>query len=185
MIPRQSNSARCHCSIPDFISWIGYLHLLDFARIPLTPSMIFAMIPSAVNIILSIAALRQAAANPHVPGPAFTPLRLPTTAIADIRTQLDAIIRNAVSSHGQDDTLNIARSSFAIEVTTATESIWTTYHTGETAIGSSTAVSSDTIFRIASISKTFTFYSLLLTEGVSLNDPVTKFLPELLDREDK
>lgn len=143
------------------------------------------MIPSAVNIILSIAALRQAAANPQVPGPAFTPLRLPTTAIADIRTQLDAIIRNAVSSHGQPDTLNIARSSFAIEVTTATESIWTTYHTGETAIGSSTAVSSDTIFRIASISKTFTFYSLLLTEGVSLNDPVTKFLPELLDREDK
>ncbi|VBB76563.1 Putative protein of unknown function [Podospora comata] len=41
-------------------------------------------------------------------------------------------------------------------------------------------VNSDTVFRIASVSKIFPVLGLLRLHGVSLDDPVTKYVPELL-----
>ena len=40
-------------------------------------------------------------------------------------------------------------------------------------------VGSDTVFRLASVSKLFPVLALLKLDGVSLEDPVTKYLPEL------
>ncbi|EHK44584.1 hypothetical protein TRIATDRAFT_293745 [Trichoderma atroviride IMI 206040] len=42
-------------------------------------------------------------------------------------------------------------------------------------------VNSDTVYRLASMTKLFTILGLLRTEKVSLEDPITKYLPELRD----
>ncbi|KAK8089738.1 beta-lactamase 2 [Apiospora hydei] len=42
-------------------------------------------------------------------------------------------------------------------------------------------VDADTVYRIASISKLFTVLGLLLLDGVRMDDPVTKYLPQLRD----
>lgn len=42
-------------------------------------------------------------------------------------------------------------------------------------------VNSDTVYRLASMTKLFTVLGLLRTEKVSLEDPITKYLPELRD----
>jgi CubicO group peptidase (beta-lactamase class C family) len=46
------------------------------------------------------------------------------------------------------------------------------------------AVTGDTVFRIAIISKTFTTYVLLLDEELDLDTAITKFIPKSLDREE-
>ena len=40
-------------------------------------------------------------------------------------------------------------------------------------------VDSDTVFRLASLSKVFPVLGVLLQNGVSIEDPVTKYIPEL------
>lgn len=43
-------------------------------------------------------------------------------------------------------------------------------------------VDGDTVFRIASISKLFTVFALLIEQGdANFNDPITKYVPELMD----
>lgn len=42
-------------------------------------------------------------------------------------------------------------------------------------------VNSDTVYRLASMTKLFTVLGLLRIENVSLDDPITKYLPELRD----
>lgn len=42
-------------------------------------------------------------------------------------------------------------------------------------------VDSDTVFRLASASKVFPVLALLQINGVDLNDPVTKYVPQLRD----
>ncbi|UKZ93574.1 uncharacterized protein TrAFT101_008484 [Trichoderma asperellum] len=42
-------------------------------------------------------------------------------------------------------------------------------------------VNSDTVYRLASMTKLFTVLSLLRIDGINLEDPITKYLPELRD----
>lgn len=44
---------------------------------------------------------------------------------------------------------------------------------------SATKIDSDTVFRVGSVSKLFTMLGVLKLPGIDLNDPVTKFMPEL------
>lgn len=126
-------------------------------------------------------------ARRNVPGPGFPPLNKPrAAAIIALQTKLDSAIADLVYEKQQAGDGAVESSSFAVQVTSATESLWSAYHTGDVALDTgSSSVGGDTIFRIASISKTFTVYALLLEESINLNDPVTEYIPELLDREGK
>ncbi|CUS10218.1 unnamed protein product [Tuber aestivum] len=77
--------------------------------------------------------------------------------------------------------------SYAVQVTTAEKTIFSAYHTaeilGEYRDGEPSDVTGDTYFRIASNTKVFTVLAVLLTEGMSLDDGVLKYIPELADGE--
>jgi hypothetical protein len=60
--------------------------------------------------------------------------------------------------------------------------LYTKFYTPPTADPRSTvAVDAHTVFRVGSISKIFTVLAVLKLPGVSLDDPVTKYVPELRD----
>ncbi|PWW78757.1 beta-lactamase/transpeptidase-like protein [Tuber magnatum] len=77
--------------------------------------------------------------------------------------------------------------SYAVQVTTAEKTVFSAYHTaeilGEYRDGEPSDVTGDTYFRIASNTKVFTVLAVLLTEGMSLDDGVLKYIPELADGE--
>ncbi|EXJ95148.1 hypothetical protein A1O1_00267 [Capronia coronata CBS 617.96] len=116
------------------------------------------------------------------PGPAFPALNLGrgSPGIEKLQTRLDQAVGD-VLSHGKvpGGSWDSSTTSFALQVTSATETIWSSYHSASKQ-GSDTphVVTGDSFFRIASISKTFTVYALLL-EQLNLDEPVTKWLPEL------
>ncbi|KAL8839752.1 MAG: hypothetical protein Q9170_001623 [Blastenia crenularia] len=102
--------------------------------------------------------------------------------------QLEAKIQHAAKSESSPWRTNIT--SFSIAVTSASENLWTTSHTasvlGNYTDSTPTAVSDQTYFRIASISKVFTVLAVLLQQQAgkwSLHDSITKFVPELLEGE--
>lgn len=99
---------------------------------------------------------------------------------------LDSAIQKALTATPAP--WNTTITSFAIEVTSADETLWQNYHTapvlGNYTDGEPTDVTGETAFRIASISKVFTVLAVLLQQqagNLSLQDPVTKYLPELLE----
>ncbi|RPB00822.1 beta-lactamase/transpeptidase-like protein [Choiromyces venosus 120613-1] len=77
--------------------------------------------------------------------------------------------------------------SYAVEVTAAEKTIFSAYHTadilGEYLDGEPSNVTGDTYFRIASNTKVFTVLAVMLTEGMSLDDSILKYIPELMDGE--
>ncbi|CAZ82367.1 unnamed protein product [Tuber melanosporum] len=77
--------------------------------------------------------------------------------------------------------------SYAVQVTTAENTIFSAYHTadilGEYRDGEPSEVTGDTYFRIASNTKVFTVLAVMLTEGMSLDDGILKYIPELVDGE--
>lgn len=62
--------------------------------------------------------------------------------------------------------------------------IWEYHHRAETSVNGTKKIDRDSQYLIASISKVFTDYILLLS-GVQIDDPVTKFLPKLGDKNPK
>ncbi|KAM0430062.1 hypothetical protein ACHAPT_006068 [Fusarium lateritium] len=81
--------------------------------------------------------------------------------------------------------LNDTQTAFAIDVfsTATNESIYSYYHTGEELEStlSNGELDDGTIFRIGSVSKIFTVYSILANAGLEIfNHPVTFYVPELL-----
>lgn len=83
---------------------------------------------------------------------------------------------------------NTTVTSFAIEVTSAKDTLWRHYHTAPklgnyTALNKPFQVDGQKAFRIASISKVFTTLAALLLEQsgkLNMRDPVTKHLPDLI-----
>ena len=80
-----------------------------------------------------------------------------------------------------------ATSSFSIEVTSNTETLWSRFHTArelnKTRPGV-TDVDEDSLYRIASITKTFTVLGVLYQHAagnLSLDDPITTYIKELAD----
>lgn len=110
--------------------------------------------------------------------------------LAQCFSGLELTIQETLSVKGAP--WNTTITSFAIEVTSAKQTLWHSYHTapllGEYAGGEYSNVMGGTSFRIASISKVFTVLAILLQQqegNLTLKDPVTKYLPDLLDRDVK
>ena len=144
--------------------------------------------PSAPTVIVWLVLARFLAtvhAGCHIPGPAFPTPRLArnSSSLSTITTKLDTIIKNIL--HGEDAHWSEDTTSFAIQLTSADETLWSEYFTakilGDYKDSGPTPVTGDTVFRAASITKTFTIYALLLEKRINLEDPITKYLPALRD----
>lgn len=77
--------------------------------------------------------------------------------------------------------------SFSIEVTSSKESLWSTHHTAQERNSSRPdvpQVNGDALYRIASITKTFTVLGVLYQHAagnLSLDDPINTYIEELRD----
>ena len=118
-----------------------------------------------------------------LPAPSLDPR---SSELAQLFAGLDSTIQSALSV--EEPPWNTTITSFAVEVTSAEQTLWQSYHTallrGEYAGGEYSNVTGSTSFRIASISKIFTVLAILLQQqegNLSLKDPVTKHLPDLLN----
>lgn len=102
-----------------------------------------------------------------------------TEGIQNISTLIDAILSNNFIS--DNDT------SFSVDIYSLHDggSLFTYHYSAPNlpnAVEGVTAVDSNTIYRIGSISKVFTVYTYLASSGdVSWNEPVTKYVPELAE----
>lgn len=117
------------------------------------------------------------------PGPAFPIPKIDASLFESY--QLDKELDDLISKVLESPSLTWSpdNSSFAIQLTSRTETLWSSYYTApnldEYKDGSPTPVSGDTAFRIASISKSFTVYGLLLDNRIGLDDSIIKYIPEL------
>lgn len=103
-----------------------------------------------------------------------------TDAFRDAKSTFHERIEKLFSS----GTVNRTHTVFSIDVfsTTTNSSIYSYHHAGAALNNTLTAsvVNDGSIYRIGSVSKLFTVYSLLVHSGMDiLNHPVTKYLPEL------
>jgi hypothetical protein len=83
-----------------------------------------------------------------------------------------------------------ASTSFSVEVTSSKETLWSLHHTARERNASRPdipQVNGDALYRIASITKTFTVLGILYQHAagnLSLDDTVNKYLPQLGDKSD-
>lgn len=96
-----------------------------------------------------------------------------------------AAFPKAIEALFEAGVLNDTQTAFAIDVfsTATNESLYSYYHTGKELKSTLTTGELDdgTIFRIGSVSKIYTVYSILAHAGLEIfNHPVTFYVPELL-----
>jgi len=110
-------------------------------------------------------------------GPALPPPVLPKADSFDVGPITDALTQLV---NDPDAPFNTSINSFSLTVTTLDENIFQFHHTAEfiSATGTS-SVNGDTIYRIASVTKLFTVLSVLLQDGLNIDDYVWQHVPEL------
>ncbi|KAF2171468.1 hypothetical protein M409DRAFT_50904 [Zasmidium cellare ATCC 36951] len=131
---------------------------------------------------ICLAALATSATSRcYAPNPAFPVPSWPNgastlrTAFQDLEKQYDTAIKAP----------KFENTSFSVEVTSKTSTLWSYHHTAANlnpARPGDGNVSPDSIYRIASITKTFTTLAILYQQAagnLSLDDPVTYYIPEL------
>ncbi|KAL7265838.1 hypothetical protein RUND412_011635, partial [Rhizina undulata] len=134
---------------------------------------------------LSLPHLARAICTP--PGAVFSIPTLTTDnpGISQLKENLTAIFANYLTSNPENDVYRLNETSFSFGLTSINETLFEAHHTalflGNYADPAAINVTGDTIYRIASITKVFTVLGLLLQSGVSLEDPVTKYVPELTE----
>ena len=122
----------------------------------------------------------------YAPGPAFPKFNLTAKQFEDfgLRHILDGLVDRVLSDDSGRDKWNPNTTSFAIQITSGNETTWESYHTasilGKYNDGKPRPFSGDTAFRIASITKSFAVYTALRESNIELDDPITKYIPELL-----
>ena len=92
------------------------------------------------------------------------------------------VLQATLETSLKNGTLDAANVSFYASVFSANESVFHFSHAapGNDGPRSTAGLDEDTIFRIGSISKLITVYSVLAEIGMAhMNDPVTKWVPEL------
>jgi Beta-lactamase len=142
-------------------------------------------------LLLGFAVLTSVVSGHYAPGPVFLPLkfRLADNCLLELQRKLDTALIPLLGDEKFRYGCDSSTDSWAIQLTAAGESLWSSFHTAtdlqENKHSRQRSVNGDTVFRVASISKTFTVYSLLLESSVNLEDPITKYIPELMDRESK
>ncbi|RYP62175.1 hypothetical protein DL769_007416 [Monosporascus sp. CRB-8-3] len=139
-------------------------------------------------IFLAAQSRRVAGAIPHCPyqGLGF-PVPTGLASSATVRTALAELTASFVELES-DPVVNPEVKSWSVQVFSASsdEPLWEHYHTAP-GLGDNTTgvkeVDGDTIYRLGSNTKIFTMLTFLHEAGESyLNDPVSKWVPELADR---
>ncbi|KAK1702151.1 beta-lactamase/transpeptidase-like protein [Colletotrichum acutatum] len=121
-------------------------------------------------------------------GPAYPlPNLHKSQVIKDKRESFTKLINNAIST-GETELgkINTATASFSISVFSADsdEFLYEYHHQGTELKGTVTggSLDSDTLYRIGSVTKLLTVYTILVKLGPTYwNEPITKFIPELAD----
>ncbi len=141
----------------------------------------------SVSILLTWLSFVVGTENRHCcdPSPAFPP---PTYGNAVELRDAFSTIKASISNILEDPKYNT--SSFSIEVTSSQETLWTRYHTAkernETRAGTS-AVTGDSVYRIASVTKSFTVLGILQQHAagkLSLDDTIDRYVPELQKKQE-
>lgn len=135
-----------------------------------------------LSLVLAVALLpSRVVSSCYEPTPAFPPPSWEDGA-SDLQSTFERIEKKLHEIIKKD---KYNTSSYSIELTSSSDTLWSTYHTAsilnETRPGDKN-VSEHSQYRIASITKTFTTLALLhlASDGkLSLDDPVIKHIPEL------
>lgn len=126
-------------------------------------------------LIFLIPSITASCVNPSNPFP--PPFLQPTD---ETLSKLFSDLEHDFSNAGCEKQWNPNTTSFAVEITSAESTLWSTYHTASKRVSGN--VTGDTYFRIASITKVFTVLAILLLQSdgkLTLQDPITKYIPEL------
>jgi hypothetical protein len=108
-----------------------------------------------------------------------------TAATTNLHQKLDSIVREGSTASSTSSIFDANTTSFTIQIYSAanTESLFDYYYTSPSTNNASTGirtVDENTVFRIGSASKLWTVFLFLITAGEdALNDPVSKYVPEL------
>lgn len=152
---------------------------------------IYLMMQTPQSFLVVIAALWSislAETDQKLLGQSFEPLTHISTntvireAVLNITNSLNSAIRTGKNHFGS---FNSSTTSFSLTAISQLDStpIVDFHHTSgslNASAGSTSRVTGDTVYRIGSVSKLFTVYSLLLNNGTNYwNRPVTEFIPEL------
>lgn len=136
--------------------------------------------PSVVNVLWTVAicATQTAFAKCYDPSPAFP---LPDVSVLK-RKENFASFGPAIQYLLSDDKFNT--SSFSIEITSSSETLWSYYHTAPVLNETHGVrkIDGNSRFRIASITKTFTTLALLhqhAAGNLSLDATIDQYIPEL------
>jgi CubicO group peptidase (beta-lactamase class C family) len=107
----------------------------------------------------------------------------------------DAILKHAFASISTELTIaaaapEFASTSFSVEVTSSKESLWSYHHTALKRNASRPdipQVGGDALYRIASITKTFTVLGILYqhqASNLSLDEPIERYIKELREEQE-
>ena len=137
-----------------------------------------------VYLALTLSRVYSYCSYPSRPYPAPI-LQLDDEALISNLKDIEAELNTGL--HGSNPFFNSTTTSFAVEITSSKKTLWGKYYTapllGDYTDSQPSPVTSNTAFRIASISKVFTVLATLLEEKaghLNLRDPVTKYIPELM-----
>ncbi|OCK85598.1 beta-lactamase/transpeptidase-like protein [Lepidopterella palustris CBS 459.81] len=143
-----------------------------------------SLFPSAFSALAYFTALAATQSNQNCPllGPVFPAPSRPNSSIAvqSVQKIFPGLLAEALSAGILDNTTT----SFSINIFSASnnQSLFT-YHFAAPGLNGSLpsgSLNDNTIYRIGSLSKLFTVYTLLAENGnVDFNQPVTKYIPEL------
>ncbi|TKA27392.1 hypothetical protein B0A50_05004 [Salinomyces thailandicus] len=139
-----------------------------------------------VSIIIALASalLSPVEAKCYDPSPAFP---VPDWKDgAELKPALDLITDRLEAIVGGE---KYDKTSFSVEITSNTETLWTHYHSARihnaTRLGVK-HVDGDSQYRIASITKTFTTLGIMYQHAagnLSLDDPLSRYIPELAEKQ--
>jgi CubicO group peptidase (beta-lactamase class C family) len=107
----------------------------------------------------------------------------------------DAVLKHAFAAIKTDVIIAVAApefasTSFSVEITSSKESLWSHHHTALERNASRPdipEVNGDALYRIASITKTFTILGILYqhqANNLSLDDPIDKYIKELKEEQE-
>ena len=134
---------------------------------------------SHTSSFLSILSLASAQCFP--PGNVFTfPKNLSKDGLSALAKNITGLVDDLLKSEGAPTLFN--GTTFSIEMTTPSESFFEYHHKGALTSNSTQEINGDSIYRIGSNTKTFVALLLLRAREkglVRMEDPVTKFIPEL------
>ena len=139
-----------------------------------------------VITIVSFISFANAKTCPFL-GPAFPAPKLlaSSTSFQSVLTTLQTTLQTAFSSGNSSHGPVNPNDTYSIQIfsTSSEKALFDFHHRGVDVVRNRT-VDGDSVYRIASITKLFTVYLLLLQSGDEIfNNPVPKYLPELAGKQ--